>query len=394
MRRSEPTGVNAARPVVRNRVLAVLVIGGLAAGLLLAFLTQAPNRLVTGTGVRLAELLDLRRAPLLLPVLGLVAAVFARPTRRLHAVAAVCAAVLLPAWFWLAGDQAARWAETGSALSRTSFGAGFWLLVTLTALALADALQRLQVVPTRRLLVAATMALVVFVLAAAGALDALSLLKEYRNRQDVFDAALWRHLQIVATTLLPTLVIGVPLGLAAFARPGPARAVFAVLNVIQTVPSIALFALLIAPLSLLAAALPGLGISGIGLAPAIVALTLYSLLPVVRSVAAGLGQVPPAVVDAARGMGLTRAQVFWRVEAPLAFPLLLAGLRVCTVQTIGLAVVAALIGAGGFGAIVFQGLASSAIDLVLLGVVPVVVLAALAEALFGVAIAWFEGRTR
>ena len=158
------------------------------------------------------------------------------------------------------------------------------------------------------------------------------------------------------------------------------------LGVIQTVPSIALFALLIGPLALLGAALPGLAISGIGIVPAVLALTLYALLPVVRSTVAGLGQVPAPVVDAATGMGLTKAQIFWQVQVPIALPLLLSGLRVCTVQTIGMAVVAALIGAGGFGAIVFQGLASSAIDLVLLGVVPVVGLAVLADLAFGVAI--------
>jgi osmoprotectant transport system permease protein len=237
------------------------------------------------------------------------------------------------------------------------------------------------------LLAAAAVLLPIALLAAGGALDALSLLKEYRNRQDVFDAALWRHLQIVACTLAPTLVLGVPLGLAAFRSARLARPLFALLGVIQTVPSIALFGLLIGPLAWLAAAAPGWGFSGIGLWPAVIALTLYSLLHVVRSTAAGLGQVPAPVVEAATGMGLTRGQIFWKVQLPIALPLLLSGLRVCTVQTIGMAVVAALIGAGGFGALMFQGLASSAIDLVLLGVIPVVALAALADLGFGAVIA-------
>ena len=108
--------------------------------------------------------------------------------------------------------------------------------------------------------------------------------------------------------LLPTLFVGVPLGIALFRRTEAQAPVFAVLNVIQTVPSIALFGLLMVPLALLATALPGLhqaGVSGIGMAPAVIALLLYSLLPVVRSTVAGLGQVPRPVVEAAAGMGLT-----------------------------------------------------------------------------------------
>ena len=159
---------------------------------------------------------------------------------------------------------------------------------------------------------------------------------------------------------------------------------FASLNIIQTIPSIALFGLLMAPLALLATSLPLLaqwGIKGVGLAPAVIALTLYSLLPIVRSTAAGMSQVPRPLIDAAIGIGLTPRQVLWKVELPLALSVFIAGLRVATVQTIGMAVVAALIGAGGFGAIMFQGLLGGALDLVLLGVVPVVAMAVLADAL-------------
>jgi osmoprotectant transport system permease protein len=187
-------------------------------------------------------------------------------------------------------------------------------------------------------------------------------------------------MQIVAATLLPSLLVGVPMGVAAARSERLATPLYAVLNVIQTVPSIALFALLIAPLSGLAVALPGWGIRGIGLLPAVIALTLYALLPIVHGTTSGLRQVPAAAIAAATGMGMTARQVFWRVEVPLALPVLLSGLRVTTVQVIGLAVVAALIGAGGFGALVFQGLASSALDLVMLGVLPVVALAIVADA--------------
>ena len=157
---------------------------------------------------------------------------------------------------------------------------------------------------------------------------------------------------------------------------------FAVLNMLQTIPSIALFGLLIVPLAALATAVPQLaelGVGGIGVAPAIVALVLYALLPVVRNTAAGLAGVDAAVIEAGRGMGLTSRQIFRQIELPLALPVLLAGLRIVTVQAIGLAVIAALIGAGGLGDFVFQGLGQAAADLVLLGALPAILLALVAD---------------
>ncbi len=169
--------------------------------------------------------------------------------------------------------------------------------------------------------------------------------------------------------------IGVPLGVAAARREGVRRVAFPVLNLLQTIPSIALFGLLISPLS-------ALGLGGVGVVPALLALVLYSLLPIVRNTEEGLLGVPRGVVLAARGMGMSPAQVFLRVEAALALPVLLSGLRITAVQAVGLAAVSALIGAGGLGAIIFQGLFANALDLVVLGALPVIVLAVAADLLF------------
>ena len=382
--------------IVRHPVLALLVGLGLAAGFGLAFLSHAPNRLVSGAGIPLWHVLGGVHGIALLPAAALVLAVFVSGTRRMQGVVALAATVWLVALIWLAGAHASALALTSPPLSRTSLGAGFWILVTLSALALADALQRLRLRPFGQVLAWAAVALPLAGLASSGALDQLSLFKEYESRHDVFAAALFRHTQIVAASMLFTLLVGVPLGAAAHRSARLARPLFAVLNVFQTIPSIALFGLLIAPLALLAAALPPLarlGVSGVGLAPAVIALTLYSLLPIARSVDAGLGQVPRSALEAAAGMGFTRRQMFWRVEVPIALPPLLAGVRVSAVQAIGLAVVAALIGAGGLGAIIFQGLLGSALDLVLLGVLPVVALAVLVDAAFNVAAGLLPGRS-
>jgi osmoprotectant transport system permease protein len=122
----------------------------------------------------------------------------------------------------------------------------------------------------------------------------------------------------------------------------------------------------------------------VGFAPALVALVLYALLPIVHAVAAALRGIDAGVIEAALGMGMGRRRLLWQVELPLALPALLAAARVAAVQVVGLAVVAALIGAGGFGALVFQGLASAALDLVLLGVLPVVALAVVLDVGLGI----------
>ena len=391
--------------LVKNPVLLVLAATGIAAASGLAFLTHAPNRLVSGTGISLAQTVTagdglstaFALAATLIPALLLGAGIFLQPRRTVHFWVAAAATSLLAGLVGVAAGHAARLAfmaadSTGGGvlpgIARTSFGGAFWILAALAWLAAGDAVRRLGLTPLWRFAANALVIAPVLVLLATGALDSLSLLREYANRQDVFDAALLRHAQLVAASLAPALAVGVPLGVAS-ARNGKFMvavrpALFATLNVIQTIPSIALFGLLMAPLALLAASVPALarwGVKGIGMAPAVIALALYSLLPLVRSTAAGLSQVPRPVVDAALGMGLSPRQVFWRVEVPLALPVFLAGLRVATVQTIGMAVVAALIGAGGFGAIMFQGLLGGALDLVLLGVVPVVAMAVLADAM-------------
>lgn len=372
---------------LHNPVLVLLLaVGAVVAGSA-AFLSVAPNRLLSGQGLRLAQLQLGSTAgwagwanlwPLttvLLPTALLALAALLPQRRRGDALAALAAATLLAGLLALAGAQARQLAGGQGALTRVSLGTGFWCLATLAGLAASNALQRLRLGPVAHLLAQAALWLPVLLLLRSGALDALSLLQEFSNKQEVFGAACLRHGQIVLAALGPALLLGAPLGLAAARRPALARPVLALLGAVQTVPSIALFGLLITPLAWAGSRWPGWGLQGIGLLPAAMALALYALLPIVHGVLAGLQQVPAAVLDAATGLGLSPRQRFYQVQLPLALPVWLSALRVTLVQTVGLAVVAALIGAGGLGALVFQGLASSALDLVLLGVLPVVALA-------------------
>ena len=376
-----------------NRV-ALLLVCLLLVAALLPFLSYAPNRLVSGAALRLPQVFPVHWLWLALPVALLFALAFVAGRTALVATLAM-GQLLFILLLSLGGLAATRLAEQGSALARTSPGSGLWLMLALCLLLCSDAIGRITARPVRRWLLQAQLWIIPALLLAWGWFHDLSLLKEYVNRQDVFNDALARHLTLLLGTLAPALCIGVPLGLYAYRHPRQQPAIFGVLNVIQTVPSVALFGLLIAPLASLSQAwtwLGDLGVSGIGMAPALIALVLYALLPLVRGVVAGLSQVPETVRESARGMGMTRGQIFCKVDVILALPVLLRGLKVVAVQTVGMAVVAALIGAGGFGALVFQGLLSSALDLVLLGVIPTIALAVVVDALFNLLIAGLEAK--
>lgn len=360
-----------------NLVLLVLVLLGGTAIAASGFVSHAPNRLVSGVP------LPLWRAPGIPIAAGagaigtfLLAVAFLPNSRPLSVAAIVAAGALLLLLLDGAGIAAAALAAASPPAARTSLGPAFWVASLCAGLAMLDGLQRLSAGPLVRLGTAAAVAALVAAMAGDGRLDALSIAREFAIRRGAFLGELARHGELVLGALVPALAIGVPLGALAARRRAAAGPIFATLNAIQTVPSIALFGLLIAPLA-------SVGLGGVGPVPALIALTLYSLLPVARNTQAGILGIDPAVTEAASGMGMTQRQIFWRVELPLGLPVFLAGVRIVTVQAIGLATVAALIGAGGLGTFVFQGIGQYAVDLVLLGAVPTILLALAAD--FGMA---------
>ena len=378
-------------PSVRcNFVLVLLPLLAAATLYGLPFLRAAPNRLVSGIPVYFSAL---PHSLVWLPaawLLALLVIAFLKPSRAVLGLGAMVSALLLPLLIWFAASQAALLAQTQNPIARTSLGGGFWLAVLLPALASADCLRRLHAGRVARLLLLAAEALPVGLMLWVGWCDELALMKEYASRADVFWPLVLRHLQIVGVSLVLAMCIGLPLGWAAWrfgsaGKAGFTMLLFPVLNIVQTIPSIALFGLLMAPLALLAASWPALGkagISGVGLAPGVIALVLYSLLPIVRGMLTGLLQVPSSVAEAATGMGMSHANIFWCVQLPLALPLVLAGVRTAAVQAVGLAAVTALIGAGGLGTIMFEGLYANAQDLVLLGVLPIVCMGVLVDMAF------------
>jgi len=189
---------------------------------------------------------------------------------------------------------------------------------------------------------------------------------------------LGEHLLLVGTSTLLAAALGVPLGIWACRSAAARRWVLGTANVIQTIPSLALFGFLI-PLPLL---------GGIGTTPAIVALLLYSLLPIIRATHTGITGIDPAVREAADAMGMTRRQRLWQMELPLALPVIFSGLRVATVIAVGTATIAAAIGAGGLGSYIFRSLATVDNRLILAGAVPAALLALAADGGLG----WVEKR--
>ncbi len=190
------------------------------------------------------------------------------------------------------------------------------------------------------------------------------------DRRGEIAALTAQHVALVAAAASIAVAIGVPLGILLTRRPRLARPVLAASNVVQTIPSLALFGFLIP--------MPFLG--GIGARTAIVALVVYSLLPILRNTYTGIRSVDPAVVEAARGLGLTDRQRLTWVELPLAFPVVLAGIRIAVVVGIGLATIAAAIGAGGLGVLIFRGVATVDHRLILAGALPAAILALSADA--------------
>ncbi|MFH6782979.1 ABC transporter permease [Methylobacterium sp. MA0201] len=355
--------------------LAALAVASLAG---LPFLTLAPNRLVPGSPVGCG--LSGAAAGMLAVAAAWLLAGPGRPGR-----AGIALAVSLAAWGALllgAGRAAANLVAGQPPAARAALGSGAWLAGLALAGLVAESAR--AALPRRGGFVAVLLLVGLSTLAGlADFLDALSLAVEYRARAASIGTAFVQHLGLAGASLALALVVAGPLALLHL-RGGPAsRLADGLLNGIQVVPALALFAALVAGLSALLALVPALrsvGLAAIGPTPAVIGTAAYLGLPLVRGLAAGLAGVDPDVLAAARAMGLTPRQVLLRVRLPLGAPVLIGALRVAAVQSIGLATLGGLVGAGGLGAVVFEGMAQFAQDLILLGALPVIGLALAVDA--------------
>jgi len=287
----------------------------------------------------------------------------------------MCSFLLFVCWF---SRQVLT--EMGSR-ARLSPGPGFWLVWAVWAYH--AFLTRNGKGPIHLAGVIAPAILVIF-LWLGGFASGFSLYEEWYSWKSRFSDELVNHLSLAIMPVIPAFALALPLAFAAKNRSGLEKPVFALITSLQIIPALALFGLLMPVLGVLSRSFPflrSLGIGGLGFAPAATALFLYALLPLFRGCYLGLGSMDPAVLESARGMGMNPVQIVFRVQLPLALPLVVDGLRLALVQSLGLATLGALIGAGGLGWFVFQGLGQGADDLVILASLVICFLAAAADGL-------------
>ncbi|MFC4456593.1 ABC transporter permease [Deinococcus sonorensis] len=357
----------------------LLTLFGLAAApmlaaLLLPWVLLRPNRIAPGVPQGLPP--ALLAAALLLVLLLVVSA------RLMPRLLWLASALTLGFGFWALGARTAAALSGQATFARASASSGLWLWLLGAGIGAYGVWQAART-PAERLLSQLWLLPLLYWIF-SGHFSSWSVVAEGRVEQSRFIQELIQHVRLVGVALLLALVIGGPLAVWASARPRVAGTVLGLANAVQTIPSLALLGLLIAPLSALSTAVPTLrelGVRGIGVAPALTAMTLYALLPVLRNGVVGLTGVSTGAIDAARGMGMTGSQRFWRVQFPLSLPVWLSGVRQAAVLLVGVASIAALIGAGGLGVYIFRGLQAGAADLILLGALPACLLAIVLSAL-------------
>ena len=339
--------------------------------LFLPFAELSANRIASGVGLSPFASAGMAWGVVFVGTLVLMLAAAFMPQRWRGLAVLVTAIAAFGALLFATGAASAHLSPQDGSPTRVSVGAGAWIVLAGVGIAW---FQGARTTRSRRTKAAAAAAALALLVGAGlfGGLGTQSLAIEYQNQSDSFWLLVGRHVMLSVGGVALGALVGVPLGIVS-ARFKPVRSIaMPIVSVIQTVPSLALFGLLMTGLTALA-------LPSIGTVPTLVALTLYSLLPIVRNTFMGIDGVDPAIVSAGLGMGMGRAQLLWRVELPLALPLVLEGLRSALVLTIGIAAVMAIGGANDLGTLIFLGIGSEAMDLVLLGALPMVLLAIVAD---------------
>jgi len=368
----------------RNKVvLTGIVIGLFSCGL--KFVALKPNRIASGAGLYIWSAFSGSGLLVFILLWAAVLIVFLTAGKKQFVLLqGITGNVIIITVFLMVG-RATRFLQSPEMpFARISMAFGSWLMVLAGYILIHASVRTLTLKNPKAVLLSLVGPVAVVLLFSTGYLSELSIVKEYLIRRDRFFSEFVRHLILSGTAVLLGIAIGTPLGVLAFRRKAFEKPAFFFVNTVQTIPSLALFGIMIAPLSILSQRFPflrDLGIKGIGSAPALIALTLYALLPITRNTYTSLRVIDPSVVESARGMGMSRLQVLIHIEAPLSIPIIMSGIRISAVQAIGNTTVAALIGAGGFGVFVFQGLGQAVPDLIMLGAFPVILLAMIADKL-------------
>lgn len=366
---------------VREHAKVVAVTGALL-GAAAAFASHGisfnENRIIEGEPTSLASGLGVWGWALVAVWLFAAALALSPLPHRVRGIAVTLLGGVAPVlMLWGAGIAASAHVAANSDIARTSLLWAAWLSLFASYVVIFAATAWLDPGALRAVLTYLPI-IAVTALVATGQLSELAVAREYQNNAETFARELRLHLAYVAGAVSIGLVLGLALGLLAVRRRALEPAVFGTLNVLQVFPTLAFIGLMNPVLSGLSdrvALFDALGVRGVGWAPVIIVLSAYAVYPIARNTYTSLASLDPGVLDAARGVGMSRTRMLAEVEFPLALPVIVAGLRVALVQTTAGAIVAGLVGGGGLGTFVFLGAGETATDLILLGVIPIMVLA-------------------
>lgn len=357
---------------LRDKTLLLLSLLGATAFSLIGLVTYKENRISQGTGYSSFEFLGGFAIIILVLWIVLIGLSFYNGKNKSLFVFSL-SSILLISLFWTLQKVTGEYVGASSS-GRISLSGGFYIQLFSLYMLLSFYSARIKKYKFVKWLgLAAIVSFLVYSFV-NGAFDDLSLVKEYNIKRDQFYESLRIHALLTFSSVLTGAAIAIPLGFLAYAKKPWEDRVMVPLSIIQTVPSLSLFGILLVPLSGLGELgfFEAIGVSGIGWAPAYVALTLYTLLPIGRNTLTGFYSVDRNIIEASKGMGMNRKQILSKIELPLAFPVIFTGIRIAFIQTIGGAVLAGLVGGGGMGTFIFLGLGEASPDLILLGVLPIV----------------------
>ncbi len=351
------------------------VIGFLCSAVLPVFSVN-PSRLMPGTAISLLQAAPLLSVLLIGILLSVILTGFSSK-RGLQLISVFLALLWFLSFVLITLNLIRASSDEGLFLQRISFKSGFWLsfLVLYIFLFYMRVLFNVYKWLTPFMFLLFTV-FIIYVVNNELLVDT-ALYKEFDTNRERFIREFFNHLKIAFSSVGYGILIGLPLAIAATRNKTVEKIILPFVKIVQTIPSLSLFGFLIPPLTFLSgiAFFKTLGVRGTGITPAIIALTLYSLLPIVQNTYTALKQVEKGIIDAARGMGMTPVQRFFKAELLLAFPVIITGIRTAMVQITGNTTMAALIGAGGLGVFIFNGLGQGAMALIVLGAIPIIVLA-------------------
>lgn len=357
---------------IKDKTLLLLSTMGVTAFLFMAFVELKPNRILQGMRYSSFKFLGTFGIVILMLWLFLMALAFYEKKYKNMCVF-ICTSILVISLFvGLQSSTGEFIADSPSA--RISLSSGFYVQMFCIYILFSTYTQRIKSYKFINWIGVLSIFAILTYFMMTGAFDDLSLIKEYNIKKAQFYNNLRIHALLTLSSVITAAIIAIPLGFIAYSKKKLEDKIMVPLSIIETIPSLSLFGILLVPLSGLGK-LPlfnALGVSGIGWAPAYIALTLYALLPIGRNTLTGFYSVDKNVIEAAVGMGMSKSQVLKKIELPLAFPVIFTGIRIAFIQTIGGAVLAGLVGGGGMGTFVFLGLGEASPDLILLGVLPIV----------------------